>query len=87
MRAPLLAALAGLIALAAPCAVRAESMFDHMVSKKCAAAMQSDFATAGKVPAPGLIDQTCTCVVQQLKVTNNLEAAKTVCTPQAKAGA
>jgi hypothetical protein len=86
MRAPLSFAATALLALAAPSAVHAQSMFDQAVAKKCAAAMQADFASAGKLPPAGLIDKTCSCVVQQLNATHNLEMAKTFCTQQARSG-
>jgi len=79
-------AAAALIALAVSPEVQAQSMFDQVVAEKCAAAMQADFASAGKVPPAGLIDNTCSCVVQQLNTTHNLEMAKTFCTQQATSG-
>jgi hypothetical protein len=87
MQAPLLsAAAAALIPLVAPTVVKAQSMLDQMVVKKCTAAMQADFDKAGKTPPAGLIQQTCGCVAQQLDATHNLEMAKTICTQQAQAG-
>jgi hypothetical protein len=86
MNAPHSFAAAALIVLAVTPEVQAQSMFDQMVAKKCAAAMQADFASAGKVPPAGLIDTTCNCVVQQLQATHNLEMAKTFCTQQATSG-
>jgi hypothetical protein len=53
MNAPHSFAAAALIVLAVTPEVQAQSMFDQMVAKKCAAAMQADFASAGKVPPAG----------------------------------
>ena len=62
--------------------VKAQSMMDQMIFSKCSAAMQADFDKAGKTPAPGLISKTCNCVVKQVDLTHNVEAAKTICTSQ-----
>jgi hypothetical protein len=86
MQVPLLSADAALIALVAPTAVKAQSMFDQMVVKKYTAAMQADFDKAGKMSPVGLIQQTCGCAAQQLDSTRNLETAKTICAHQAQAG-
>jgi len=66
MNAPHSFDAAALNALAVSPEVQAQSMFDQMVTEKCAAAMQADFASAGKVPPASLIDTTCNCVVQKL---------------------
>jgi hypothetical protein len=46
--------------------------------------MQADFDKAGKTPPAGLIQQTCTCVAQQLNATHNIDAARAICTQQAQ---
>ena len=65
---------------------RAQSMMDQMVMQRCSAAMQSDFQKAGKTPAPGLIDKTCSCVVKQMDATHDIQTAKTICTSQLTSG-
>ena len=45
--------------------------------------MAADFQQAGKTPAPGLIDTTCNCVVQQINTTHNIDLARTICSKQA----
>ncbi len=62
---------------------RAQNMLDQAVYSHCSAAMASDFQKAGKTPAPGLIDNTCNCVVQQINTTHNIDLAKTICSKQA----
>lgn len=64
-------------------AARAQSMLDQAVYSRCSAAMASDFQKAGKTPAPGLIDKTCNCVVQQINTTHNIDLAKTICSKKA----
>jgi len=86
MRAPLFSAAAALIALAFPAGADAQSMMDQKVMAKCSAAMQADFDKAGKTPPGDLIQQTCSCVVQQLNATHNIEMAKTICAQQATSG-
>jgi hypothetical protein len=86
MRARLFFAAIALTAVAAPSGAHAQSMMDQMVTKKCSAAMQADFDKAGKTPPAGLIQQTCSCVVQQLDATHNIEVAKNICRQQAQAG-
>jgi len=83
---PLLLSACALVSVTAPSGVKAQSMLDQMVIKKCSAAMQADFDKAGKTPPAGLIQQACSCVAQQLDATHNLEMAKTICTQQATAG-
>ena len=85
MRAPLACAAITLLGLVTPITAQAQSMLDQIVIKKCSAAMQADVAKAGKTPPAGLIQQTCSCVAQQLDATHNLETAKTICTQQAAA--
>ena len=64
-------------------AARAQSLMDQAIYSRCSAAMASDFQKAGKTPAPGLIDNTCNCVVQQINTTHNIDLAKTICSKQA----
>ena len=79
----LLGLLLACLAIAAP--AQAQSMLDQIILQKCSAAMQADFAKAGQTPSAGLVQQTCSCVVQQLQATHNLDLAKTVCSQQAGA--
>ena len=65
-------------------AARAQSMLDQAVYSRCSAAMAADFQQAGKTPAPGLVEQTCNCVVKQINTTHNIDLAKTICSKQAK---
>jgi hypothetical protein len=81
--AQLIAALAATLAMGAP--AQAQSMLDQIILQKCSAAMQADFAKAGQTPPSGLVQQTCSCVVQQMQATHNLDLAKTVCSQQAGA--
>lgn len=86
MRVSLTCAAVVVLGCVLPVSGRAQSMFDQIVIKKCASAMQADFDKAGKTPPAGLIQQTCSCVTQQLAATHNLDTAKTICTQQAAAG-
>ena len=62
---------------------RAQSLMDQAIYSRCSAAMASDFQKAGKTPAPGLVETTCNCVVQQINTTHNIDLAKTICSKQA----
>jgi hypothetical protein len=73
---------AGVVCVLMP-AARAQSMLNQAVYSSCSAAMASDFQKAGKTPAPGLIENTCNCVVQQINTTHNIDLAKTICSKQA----
>jgi hypothetical protein len=42
--------------------------------------MQADFDQAAKVPPPGMVDFTCTCVVQKIFSQQSIHQAKTACT-------
>ena len=77
-------AAAGALLGAVP-AAQAQSMLDQAIYNRCSAAMASDFQQAGKTAAPGLIDSTCNCVVQQINTTHNIDQAKTICSKQAMA--
>lgn len=79
----LLAPLLATFAMAVP--AQAQSMLDQIILQKCSAAMQADFSKAGQTPPAGLVQQTCSCVVQQMQATHNLDLAKTVCSQQAGA--
>ena len=79
-------AAVGLLSAGIPVASKAESMLDQIVINKCSSAMQADFDQAGKTPPAGLIQQTCSCVAQQLVETRNLDAAKAICTEQTQSG-
>jgi hypothetical protein len=73
MRFTLFVASAALLSAGITLPARAESMLDQIVINKCSSAMQADFDKAGKTPPAGLIQQTCTCVAQQLNETHNIE--------------
>jgi hypothetical protein len=73
---------AALLSVAMP-AARAQSLMDQAIYSRCSTAMAADFQQAGKTPAPGLIEQTCTCVVKQINSTHNIDLAKTICSKQA----
>lgn len=62
---------------------RAQSMMDQMIFSKCSSAMTADFQKAGKTPAEGLVQKTCSCVVKTVDQTRNIELAKQTCTQQA----
>jgi len=64
-------------------AARAQSLMDQAIYSRCSAAMTADFQQAGKTPAPGLIDATCNCVVNQINTTHNIDLAKTICSKKA----
>jgi len=84
MRFTLFVASAALLSAGITVPARAESMLDQIVINKCSSAMQADFDKAGKTPPAGLIQQTCTCVAQQLNETHNLDTARAICTQQAQ---
>jgi hypothetical protein len=73
------AAALGLLALGLPRPAQA-GMIEQLIYNKCAAAMQADFDQAAKVPPPGMIDFTCTCVVQKIFNQQSIHQAKTACT-------
>lgn len=73
---------AALLSLGIPSA-RAQSLMDQAIYSRCSAAMAADFQKAGQTPAPGLIQQTCNCVVNQINTTHNIDLAKTICSKQA----
>ena len=84
MRFTLFVASAALRGAGITLPARAESMLDQIVINKCSSAMQADVDKAGKAPPVGLIQQTCTCVAQQLNETHNIDAARAICTQQAQ---
>jgi len=55
-------------------------MIEQLIYNKCAAAMQADYEQAGKVPPAGMVDFTCTCVVQKIFSQQSIHQAKTACT-------
>jgi hypothetical protein len=69
----------GLLALGLPRPALA-GMIEQLIYNKCAAAMQADFDQAAKVPPPGMVDFTCTCVVQKIFSQQSIHQAKTACT-------
>lgn len=74
---------AALLSVVMPAAM-AQSLMDQAIYSRCSAAMAADFQQAGKTPAPGLVEQTCNCVVKQINTTHNIDLAKTICSKQAK---
>ena len=53
---------------------------EQLIYNKCSAAMQADFEKAGKVPPEGMVDFTCTCVVQKIFSQQSITQAKNSCT-------
>lgn len=39
-------------------------MVENMILSKCSEAMLSDFKKAGQTPPPGMVDETCHCVLK-----------------------
>ncbi|MBU6353958.1 MAG: hypothetical protein KGQ81_03260, partial [Cyanobacteria bacterium REEB498] len=68
-----------LLALGLPRPAEA-GMIEQLIYNKCAAAMQADYEQAGKVPPAGMVDFTCTCVVQKIFSQQSIHQAKTACT-------
>ena len=68
-----------LLALGLPRPAQA-GMIEQLIYNKCAAAMQADYEQAGKVPPAGMVDFTCTCVVQKIFSQQSIHQAKTTCT-------
>lgn len=58
------------------------NMIDQIIHGKCSAAMCDDFQKAGKTPPAGMVDDTCNCVVAQMKNHQSIEQAKTTCSQQ-----
>ena len=58
------------------------SMIDQIIFNKCSSAMREDFQKAGKTPPEGMVPDTCTCVVDQMKKRQSIEQAKTFCSNQ-----
>ena len=54
-------------------------MIEQIIFSKCSAAMQADFDQAGKTSPEGMIDFTCTCVVQKIYQQQSINQAKTAC--------
>jgi len=69
----------GLLTLGLPRSAQA-GMIEQLIYNKCAAAMQADYDQAGKVPPAGMVDFTCTCVVQKIFSQQSIHQAKTTCT-------
>ena len=69
----------GLLTLGLPRPARA-GMMEQLIYNKCTAAMQADFDQAGKVPPAGMVDFTCTCVVEKIFSQQSIHQAKTACT-------
>ncbi len=68
-----------LLALGLPRPAQA-GMIEQLIYNKCVAAMQADYEQAGKVPPAGMVDFTCTCVVQKIFSQQSIHQAKTACT-------
>lgn len=58
------------------------SMMDQIILKKCSEAMLNDFSKAGKTAPAGMVDDTCNCVVAQMKKRQSIDQAKTFCSQQ-----
>jgi len=70
-------ALVPLALLPAPSA-RA-GMIEQIIFSHCSSAMRADFEQAGKTPPEGMIDFTCSCVVQKIHQQQSINQAKTTC--------
>lgn len=68
-------------------AVKAQSMMDQMVYKRCSAAVEADFQKAGVAPNAAVVSRTCQCVVTQYDTTRSIDAAKAICKAQAQGAA
>lgn len=57
--------LVGLVAIGSLAAAPPASagMVENMILSKCSEAMLSDFKKAGQTPPPGMVDETCQCVL------------------------
>jgi hypothetical protein len=55
-------------------------MIEQLIFNKCAAAMQAEYDQAAKVPPPGMVDFTCSCVVEKIFSQQSIHQAKTTCT-------
>ena len=77
-----LLALAAVLAAWPTAEVRAQSMMDQMMFNRCSSTMQADFQKAGKTPPAGAVQQTCSCVVQQMNAVHNIDTAKAICLQQ-----
>jgi hypothetical protein len=60
----------------------AQNMVDQIVFSSCAKAMKADFQKANKTPPEGMVQDTCTCVVDRIHRRHSIEQAKQFCTAQ-----
>ena len=59
-------------------------MKDQMIFGFCSKAMTADLEQAGKTAPAGMVDHTCSCVVQQINARASIDQAKTICQAQAQ---
>jgi hypothetical protein len=76
-------AIAGVLVAACAGGSASANMMDQMVMHYCSKDMQEEITKAGKTAPAGMIESTCTCVVQRLKARDSIEQAKTFCKAQA----
>jgi hypothetical protein len=76
-------AVAGVLVAACAGGSASANMMDQMVMHYCSKDMQEEITKAGKTAPAGMIEATCTCVVQRLKARDSIEQAKTFCKAQA----
>jgi hypothetical protein len=80
---PAVVVVAGVLVAATAGGSAKANMMDQMVMHYCSKDMQEEFTKAGKTAPAGMIEATCTCVVQRLKARDSIEQAKTFCKDQA----
>jgi hypothetical protein len=80
---PAVVAVAGVLVAACAGGSAKANMMDQMVMHYCSKDMQEEITKAGKTAPAGMIESTCTCVVQRLKARDSIEQAKTFCKAQA----
>lgn len=67
---------------ALPRPAQAQNMVDQIVFGSCAKAMKADFQKANKTPPEGMVQDTCSCVVDRINLRYSIEQAKQFCTAQ-----
>ena len=80
---PAVVVVAGVLVAATAAGSAKANMMDQMVMHYCSKDMQEEISKAGKIAPTGMIEATCTCVVQRLKARDSIEQAKSFCKDQA----
>ena len=80
---PAVVVVAGVLVAATAGGSAKANMMDQMVMHYCSKDMQEEISKAGKIAPTGMIEATCTCVVQRLKARDTIEQAKSFCKDQA----